>query len=192
MAIALDRPTVARVEHVLERDRGRMPLPEALTRRLGVESWMLTLDETGRIRAITVLASGIVPPATVEAPPASAAVSASPLDRSYPVPPSGALARLLGTTATGRQLADLALRNDDPAIRSEAVGVAVDALMRDAALEHALLASLEAMDDGALARALASVAGDGATGLASLVAERARGRPLGRRAARVLDHLIGG
>jgi hypothetical protein len=101
------------------------------------------------------------------------------------------LARILGDmTGTGRQLADLALRGDDPAVRAEAVRVAVDAMMRDPRLERALLESLGAIDDDALARVLAGVAGDGAAGLASLVAERARGRPLGRRAAEVRDRLL--
>jgi hypothetical protein len=190
MAIALDGPAVARIERVLERDRCRMPLPEALTRRLGVGSWMLTLDPSGRLRAITVLGSAIVPPAGDDAP-APAIATEGPLERRYPLPPHGALARLVGgTSGTGRQLADLALRSDDPAIRAEAVRVAVDAMMRDAGLEQALLASLEAIDDDALAHVLAGVAGDGAAGLAALVAERARGRPLGRRAAHVRDRLL--
>jgi hypothetical protein len=63
-------------------------------------------------------------------------------------------------------------------------------MMRDAGLEQALLASLEAIDDDALAHVLAGVAGDGAAGLAALVAERARGRPLGRLAAHGLDRLL--
>jgi hypothetical protein len=98
------------------------------------------------------------------------------------------LARILGApAATGRQLADLALRLDDPHVRGEAVRVAVDAMMRDPSLEAALLGALQTLDDGALAHALQSVAGDAAPGLVSLVAERARGRPLGRRAAGVLE-----
>jgi hypothetical protein len=190
MAIALDGASVARIERVLERDRARMPLPEALGRRLGVESWMVTLDPSGRVRAITLLGTGAAP----SPPPddaASVAAVESPLDRRYPLPATGVLARILGdTTGTGRQLADLALRGDDPAVRAEAVRVAVDAMMRDPRLERALLESLGAIDDDALARVLAGVAGDGAAGLASLVAERARGRPLGRRAAEVRDRLL--
>jgi hypothetical protein len=84
MAIALDGPAVARIERVLEHDRGRMPLPEALTRRLGVESWMLTLDPSGRLRAITVLGSAIAPPAGDDAP-APAIATEGPLERRYPL-----------------------------------------------------------------------------------------------------------
>jgi hypothetical protein len=187
MAISLDATTVAQVERVLARDRVAMPLPEALTRRLGVESWMLTLGPDGKLRAITVLADGIAPPVQM-AEPRRAAVH--PLDRDLPLPPGGVLARILGApTATGRQLADLALRRDDPEIRGEAVRVAVDAMMRDPSLEAALLGALDRLDDGALARALESVAGDAAPSLVSLVAERARGRPLGRRASAVLARL---
>jgi hypothetical protein len=59
-------------------------------------------------------------------------------------------------------------------------------MMRDPALESALLGALDGLDDDALARVLESVAGDAAPGLVALVAERARGRPLGRRATAVL------
>jgi len=183
MAISLDTTTVAQVERVLARDRIAMPLPEAISRRLGVESWMLTLGPDGELRAITVLADAIDPLA--ERPETRSA--GPPLDRALPLPPKGVLARILGApTATGRQLADLALRRDDPEIRGEAVRVAVDAMMHDPSLEKALLGALDTLDDGALAQALEGVAGDAAPGLVALVAERARGRPLGRRAAGVL------
>jgi hypothetical protein len=189
MAISLDASSVAHVARVLERGRADMPLPEALTRRLGVESWMLTLGPDGRLRAITVLAESVPPP---EPPPGAEAFGDHPLERRLPLPPAGVLTRVLGApTATGRQLADLALRRDDADVRGEAVRVAVDAMMRDPSLEDAMLDSLEGVDDGALAQALQGVAGDGAPGLLSIVAERARGRPLGRRAAAVLTRLSG-
>lgn len=187
MAISLDASSVAQVERILERDRADMPLPDALTRRLGVESWMLTLGPDGKLRAITVLADALVHPPRLPEPDRFAG---HPLDRRLPLPPAGVLTRLLGApTATGRQLADLALRRDDPEVRGEAVRVAVDAMMRDPSLEGALLGPLDGVDDGAIAQALEGVAGDGATGLLSIVAERAHGRPLGRRAAAVLARL---
>jgi hypothetical protein len=184
MAISLDATAVAQVERVLARDRMAMPLPEALTRELGVESWMLTLGPDGKLRAITVLADAIRSPVEKSEP---RPVAGHPLDRMLPLPPAGVLAKILGApTATGRQLADLALRQDDPDVRGEAMRVAVDAMMRDPALEGALLGALDALDDDALAHALESVAGEAAPALLSLVADRARGRPLGRRARSVL------
>jgi hypothetical protein len=186
MAVALPPPAVARVEALLAGDRDRMPVADALARRLGVASWTLTLDATGRLRAVTLLAPSALALTEVDAPPPPA----NPIDRSFPLPPGGRLAALLdGPTATGRQLVDLAIRQEDPALRAETIGVAVDAMLRDPALETELLGSLDRLDDDALARALAGLTGDDAVGIATLVAERARGRPLGRRAAGVLARL---
>jgi len=193
MALALDAPAVVRLDRVLERDRDVMPLCEAATRRLGVESWMLRLDAAGRVRGVVVLAADV--PAGVRAPPEPAPATTTaprpttlddPLERLEPLRPGGPIARLLGATqATGRQLADLALRSEDPEIRGEAVGVAVDAIVRDPALEQRVLAGLDGVDDAALARSLRGIAGDATPGLLAVVEERARGRPLGDRAARV-------
>jgi hypothetical protein len=190
MALALDRATVAHVERLVAGDR--MPLPEALSRRLGVESWMLTLGEDGRLRAITILAAEMAPlpaePPVVRAPPPAL----PPLERPIRLPPDGVLARIVGgATATGRQLADLALRRDDAEIRGEAVRAAVDAMLEDPSLERALLEPLEAVDDAVIAQAVSGIAGEAATELLSIVAERAPARPLGRRAARVLERLRG-
>src|SRR6185436_15947901 len=108
------------------------------------------------------------------------AVPDDPLERLEPLPPGGRLERLLGTShATGRQLADLALRSDDPEIRGEAVGVAVDGIVRDPALERRVLQAFDGVDDAALARSIRGIAGEATRGLLSVVAERARGRPLG-------------
>jgi len=186
MAVTLDGRAVAEVARPVAADPA-MPLVERVSRRLGVASWTLRLDDHGRLRGITVL--GALPPPDepasppVELPP--------PLERLYPLSPGGPLARLVGSeTATGRQLADLALRQDDPEIRGEAVRVAVDAMMRDPALERALLGALDGVGDAELADLVAS-AGGCASGLVSVVAERARGRPLGRRAAALLGRLRG-
>jgi hypothetical protein len=194
-ALPLDAATVAHLARILERDRAAMPLAEAATRRLGVASWMLRLDDAGTVRGVIVL--GPDPPAPFEAPapaePTRRVPPADPMEALHPVPAGGALARLLGTTtATGRQLADLALRHDDPDVRGEAVAVAVDAVLADPALEHAVLGAVESLDDATLARQLTGLAGDATAGLLSVVVERARGRPLGRRAARVYQRLDGG
>lgn len=199
MVFALDGPAVVQLQRVLERDRDAMPLCEAATRRLGVESWMLRLDAAGRVRGAIVLAADAPahlrsdardpwrdpsPEPATPAPPGPE--PGDPLERLEPLPPDGPIARLLGSTrATGRQLADLALRSDDPAIRGEAVGVAVDAIVRDPVLEQRVLAGLDGVDDASLARSLHGIAGEATGGLLSIVAERARGRPLGDRAARV-------
>jgi len=197
MALTLDGSTVARLEHVLERDRDGMPLCEAVTRRLGIESWVLRLDAAGRVRGVVVLADDV--PAGVRAPPEPAPATTTPpapvppasapddpLERLEPLQPAGPIARLLGATqATGRQLADLALHSDDPEIRGEAVAVAVDAIVRDPGLEQRVLAGLDGLDDATLARTLRGIAGDATRGLLAVAEERARGRPLGDRAARV-------
>jgi hypothetical protein len=185
MAIALDRPTVTTVERRLAHD---MALPDAVTRGLGgVASWTLTVGADGRLRGITVLVPALVLP---PGPPVPRRPDAPPLDRPLRIPAGGALARIAGAAAiTPRQLADVALRNDDPGLRAEAVRVGVDAMLDDPGLESAFLAALDGVDDAGLARALAGIAGDAAPGLVSLVAERAGGRPLGRRAARVLERL---
>ena len=195
MALALDGRAVVQLERVLERDRDGMPLCEAVTRRLGVESWMLRLDHAGRVRAVVVLGADVPvgvrappepAPAIATAPAPRASVPDDPLERIEPLRPGGPLARLLGATqATGRQLADLALRSDDPAVRGEAVAVAVDAIVRDPALEQRVLAGLDAVDDATLARTIRGIAGDATPGLLAVVEERARGRPLADRATRV-------
>lgn len=189
MAIALDRATVVQVERRLVHDD--MSLPDAVTRGLGgVESWMLTVGDDGRLRAIAILAPamGPLPPE----PPRPPRVELPPLERPLPLPAGGVLARIVGgTTVTGRQLADLALRRDDAEIRAEAVRVGVDAMLNDPALEAAFLGALEGVDDAGLARAVTGIAGDASDGLLSVVVERARGRPLGLRAARILERVRG-
>jgi hypothetical protein len=191
MAIALDRPSVAMVEDVLARDRTGAPAAEVVTRELGAESWTLRLGLDGRLRGITVLATSRAAP---RRPPAfDGAATMPPLDRRFGLPPDGALTRILGEAfATGRQLADLALRRDDPEVRAEAVRVGVDAMLQDPSLEQAVLAALDGVDAAALAQAVASIAGDASAALVSVVATRASGRPLGRRAAHVLERLGGG
>jgi hypothetical protein len=197
MALALDGGAVVQLDRVLERDRAAMPLCEAVTRRLGVESWMLRLDATGRVRGVVVLGADVAarvraPPEPAPVPAPQASVPDDPLERLEPLRPGGPLARLLGATqATGRQLADLALRSDDPEIRGEAVAVAVDAIVRDPALEERVLGGLDGVDDATLARSLHGIAGDATQGLLAVVEERARGRPLGERAARVRGTLPG-
>jgi hypothetical protein len=195
-ALALDAPTVAQLARILERDRATMPVAEALTRRLGVDSWMLRLDEAGRLRGVVVLGPTRPPPfepPAPAAPPVRAPPPGDLLDGLHAVPAGGVLARLLGAgTATGRQLADLTLRHDDPDVRGEAVGVLVDAVLADPAREQAVLGAIEAVDDATLARQLTGLASDATASLLSVVVERARGRPLGRRAARVYELLGGG
>jgi hypothetical protein len=191
MAIALDGGTVAQVERRLVRERLDMSLPDAVTRGLGgVESWMLTLGDDGRLRAVTILAPKMAPlPAETRRP---RPIEVPPLDRTFALPPDGVIARIVGgTVATGRQLADLALRRDDAEIRAEAVRVGVDAMLRDPALETAFLGAVDGVDDAGLARVVTSIAGEAGDGLVSLVAERARGRPIGDRAARILERLRG-
>jgi hypothetical protein len=191
MALALDGGAVVQLERALERDRAAMPLCDAVTRRLGVESWMLQLDAGGRVRGVVVLGAdagvGVrAPPEIVPEPPVRASAPDDPLERVETVRPGGPLARLLGTTqATGRQLADLALRSDDPEVRGEAVAVGVDAIVRDPAFEQRVLAGLDGVDDATLARTVRGIAGDATTALLAVVEERARGRPLADRAARV-------
>jgi hypothetical protein len=203
MALTLDGRAIVQLDRVLERDRDAMPLCEAATRRLGVDCWFIRLDAAGRVRSVVVLGPD-VPDAVRDPPPepASPAPPAmppkgprdgapdDPLERLEPLPAGGVLARLVGAPqATGRQLADLALHADDPDIRGEAVGVAVDAIVRDPALERRVLSGLDGMDDATLARNLRGIAGEAAAGLLSIVVERARGRPLGDRAARLHAHL---
>jgi hypothetical protein len=189
MAIALDGLTVAQVERRLAREHRDMSLSDAVTRGLGgVDNWTLTLGDDGRLRAVTILVPK-PPPIAVE-PRRARPVRVAPLDRPIALPPDGVLARIVGSTvATGRQLADLALRRDDAEIRAEAVRVGVDAMLRAPSLEAAFLSALDGVDDAGLARIVTSIAGEAGDGLVSLVAERARGRPIGARAARVLDRL---
>jgi hypothetical protein len=184
MAVALDAATVEHLARLLATERTRAPLVESVTRHLGVESWMLTVDATGRLRAASLLEGerGVpLPPVRPPEPPPG------PLDRTYALAAGSALARMVGAPrATGRQLADLALREDDAELRGDAVRAVVDAAVRDPALERALLDGLGSADDAAIASVLAGVAGEAAEGLATLVADRARGRPLGARARGVL------
>jgi len=197
MALSLDGPSVAKMVRLVQRDHGTMPLVEAVTRRLGVESWTLRLDDAGRVRAVTVLATSLPAETLGDHQPSVPDLAAmdrpgDPLEGIHPLPAGGVLARLLGASgATGRQLADLALRHDDAEVRGEAIRVGVDALMREPVLEQRVLAAVATLDDAALARALEGIAGDASAGLLSVVVERARGRQLGRRAAQVLEQLRG-
>ncbi|HXJ36789.1 MAG TPA: hypothetical protein VMS22_22360 [Candidatus Eisenbacteria bacterium] len=188
MAVVLDRHAVAEIDRAMAEDR-TMPPADAIARRLGAASWTLTFASDGRLRAVTVLADEVA----LRLPEAKARVPEPPkppLERMFALRPDGGLAKLLGgREATGRQLVDLALRQTAPEIRAEAARVAVEAAMKDPELERMLLGALEGVDDRTLAQGLTGVAGDGAIGLLSLVAEQARGRPLGTRAGRLLVQL---
>ncbi len=143
-----------------------VPLNEGLERAIGKNSFALIYDRAGRLRAVKLLARGSAT-AVAYAPPAPKP-AASPLDTPYlflpigltspfqahaPIPVDGALAKALGTTtATFEQLVDATVHDADPAVRAEAIRVAVTAVDQEDHLRDALTSSVGSLDDALLAR----------------------------------------
>jgi hypothetical protein len=181
-----------------------VPLVEALHRLLGDQNFVVKYGQGGRPRAIKLLGGPQAPIKTVAtsapATPAPAASGGPPepsgavamLDRHRPVPVSGQLAQALGTdAATFRELFDAASRNEDAAVRAEAMGAFIGALDAEPEFRDPVLRAINTLDDLTLTELLRGLAGSRAEEIAAQIAARAHVSELSSRAWGILLRLGG-
>jgi hypothetical protein len=170
----------------------RVPLEEALSRLLAGQSFVLSYGPTG-LRGVRFLGSS-----DVVLVPATSPIAADPADL-LEVPPSGAqaashrpvaiggrLARAIGADqANFSSLIEVAMRNDDPRVRADALRVGFRILDSEPELQESVLYVLDHWGNDQLAGWLATVAGEYAEDIARRTAKSARWSPLRRRAEAV-------
>jgi hypothetical protein len=182
----------------------KVPLTEALHRLLGDENFALVYGEGDRLKAIKLLgppqqapagatrvSSQVAAPA--QTPPTTVPVNPLALGellmRKEPIPVSGRLAEALGTDqAQIMQLLDAGLRNDDPAVRAEAVQTGLQAIESDASIAPALAATVSGMNENDLVNMVRSMGSDHAEEFLLHAAARARTSELRLKAQQVLQH----
>jgi hypothetical protein len=184
-------------------DFDAVPLPEALARLLGDQNFALVYGGGGRLKAIRVL-GGAQPGTQVAASPPSSAPSGPDrppfpgslpalIDRHPPVPVAGALADAIGSpSATLRQLIDLSLHHEDPAVRAEALRTGIGTLDGDAELRSAVISELETADSAFLTSLLRSAASERSEDIATQVLRDTRFPEIRLKASSVLQRLRSG
>jgi hypothetical protein len=193
MALALDPAELTRIEQRMAAECQAMPAAEALGRLLEAASWLVIVGQDGRIRAIQVLGRRRQPAVTARARASRPAVEAAELRDGRIVLGHGSpvALRVEAGEVTPQQLLDVALRDVDPVVRSDAVRVGLRVLATDRDLERTILETLDGFDDDALARVLATAVGAGSEDLVLLLAKEGGDHPIGRR-ARALVGRVGG
>src|SRR5437899_3722772 len=179
-----------------------VPLPEALARLLGEQTFALVYGKGGRLKAVRLLggsqevAEASAPPAGAT-PPAAAATFpgslAELIDRHPPVPVAGQLADALGAqSATLRQLLDLSLHHGDAAVRAEAVRTGIAALEAQPELRTAVIHELSNADNAFLSDLLRTSASGQAEDVATQVLRDAIMPEIRVKASSVLQRLRAG
>src|SRR2546427_8197190 len=130
-----------------------VPLPEALARLLGEQDFALVYGKGGRLKAVRLLGGSRAGAPTSPTVPPTAAVAPFPgslpelIDRHPPVPVAGQLADALGAqSATLRQLLELSLHHEDPAVRTEALRTGIATIEKEPALRAAVISELSNAD----------------------------------------------
>jgi hypothetical protein len=180
-----------------------VPMPEALHRLLGDQNFMLRYAEGDRLRtielfggardasvALSAASSPTRSPAAGSPLPQGVAIAMSALARHPPVPVQGSLADALGSDkATLPQLLEAATRQQDPAVRSEAFRLSLNAFETEPELRDKVLHALGGADEAALSKALRGSAGLRAEELANQIASEAQTPELRAKALSLLNRL---
>ena len=184
-------------------DFDSVPLPEALARLLGEQNFALVYGKGGRLKAIRLL-GGAQPGTQVAGSPPSSAPSgpdrppfpgslSALIDRHPPVPVAGALADAIGSpSATLRQLIDLSLHHEDPAVRAEALRTGIGTLDGDPELRSAVISELETADSALLTSLLRTAASERSVDIATQVLRDTRFPEIRLKASSVLQRLRSG
>src|SRR5437870_3353381 len=113
--------------------------------------------------------------------------------RHPPVPVAGALADAIGSpSATLRQLIDLSLHHEDPAVRTEALRTAIGTLDTDLQLRSAVISELETADSALLTSLLRTAASERSEDIATQVLRDTRFPEIRLKASSVLQRLRSG
>ena len=173
-----------------------VPLQDGIGRLLGAQNFVLTYREDGSLRGVTLLGGPIEPSTearivknkatSTTQPPALTA--AEVLQHSVPV--TGKLRQFIGQpTATLQQLMDISTRQEDAALRLEAVRAGMHAIDSAPELKSAVVKSLEGMDDSVLTNLLRNIAQDRANEIVAQVAAASRTPEIRTRGLQVLRTL---
>src|SRR5262245_4970599 len=173
-----------------------VPLRDGLARLLGDENFVLTYREDGTLRAVTLLGgaqdeSSGARIVSKQAQPGQPSVPLGELlQRAVPVPPGRRLALFLGQpNATLQQLLDISLRQDDAALRVEAMRAGLGAIDTQADLKAMVVKSLSDVDDHTLENVLRSLAQDRTRELVSQMATISRTPEIRTRTTQLLQHM---
>ena len=181
-------------------DFDSVPLPEALARLLGEQNFALVYGKGGRLKAIRLLGGSEQiagsPPSSAPSgpgrPPFPGSLPAL-IDRHPPVPVAGALADAIGSpSATLRQLIDLSLHHEDPAVRAEAMRTGIGTLDGDPELRSAVISELETADSVLLTSLLRTAASERSEEIATQVLRDTRFPEIRLKASSVLQRLRSG
>src|SRR5262249_38825905 len=132
-----------------------VPLRDGLARLLGDQNFVLTFRENGSLRAVTLLGGAQPQDQSAGAKivktgqPAPAAASMNELmQRNVSLPAGGKLALFLGQpSATLQQLLDISVRQDDAALRVEALRAGLGAIDTQPDLKGLAVKALSDVDD---------------------------------------------
>jgi hypothetical protein len=167
-----------------------VPLRDGLARLLGDQNFVLTYREDGTLRAVTLLggAQDESSGARIVKQPLVSLVEL--MQRTVPVPPGGRLALFLGhPNATLQQLLDISLRQDDAALRVEALRAGLGAIDTQADLKAMVVKSLSDVDDPTLENMVRTVAQDRAREFVSQTAAISRTPEIRARTTQLLQHM---
>jgi hypothetical protein len=169
----------------------RVPLPEALHRLLGEQTFVLVYDDQRRPRMIELLGDHAPAPAPQAPEPSPVGTEGvlQVLTRHPDVRVSSGLARVLGASAVPlREVIDRGLGHEDKEVRAEAMRIALDTFEADPDLQAAVLGVLAGLSDAAFGELVHSIAGRRDEEVLSYLATQARGE-LRKRATTVLQEI---
>jgi hypothetical protein len=180
-------------------DFADVPLQDGLGRLLGEQNFVLTYREDGSLKALNLLGAPLEPsaearivkdsPTATTQPPAASA--ADVLQRSVPV--SGKLQQFLGqSTATMQQLIDITMRQDDAALRREAVSAGMSAIDSAPDLRATVVRSLRGSGDQVLTSLLGSLPQDRAHEIVTQMATSSRIPEIRARSLQLLRNMSSG
>lgn len=182
----------AREEREVSAEFEAVPIAEALHRLLGDQNFALVYGDHGQLRAIKLLGGPQAPVARasppITVPAAPPADFATVIQRHAPISLSARLSQALGRdNATILDVMNAGLRYPDPAVRSEAVRLAVQTVEGDAEIKAAMLAAMNTVDDVNLASMLRGMGGDHGEEFLIQAASVARSGDLRVKASSVLQ-----
>jgi hypothetical protein len=130
---------------------------------------------------------------TPAAPQPPAVAPAAMLQRDVPVPQGSKLAQFFGRdSATLQQLLDVTLRQDDAALRLEALRAGMSAIETQEDLRAAAVKALSETDDSRLESAFRALARDRAQEIASQMVSLSRSPEIRARSVKLLRQLTAG
>jgi hypothetical protein len=170
-----------------------VPIQDGLARLLGEQNFMLTYSGP-KLTRITLMGGAVDEPVTKvvkneHANPNEPAPTLAHLmqTRMIQVSPGGRLARFLGKNeASLQQLIDIGLRNDDAALRTEALRMSIQAIDGQPDLNAATISAINGMDDNQLMAVFRATARDNTRAVLAQMSTLLRTNDLRQRSLKLL------